>query len=139
MLTSLSQKIRRMVDTALARAGVEGTIAAAIPPATAATSNAKARPSPRLVRAGETAPADRDIAIRVSVGSSVGASAFVAGEGARLYSLDVYRRAIEFLGLTAAAAEEVQEGTPRCLISCAAQQGDELLERIVGMLTRLCR
>ncbi|HYS11246.1 MAG TPA: hypothetical protein VEP66_21095, partial [Myxococcales bacterium] len=49
-----------------------------------------------------------------------------------------------------------QEGTPRCLISYAAQQvralfvlkavdattkqrGDDFLERIVGMLTRLCR
>src|SRR5882762_6526204 len=106
--------------------------------------------------------------------------------------LDVYRCAIEFLGLAAAAAEEVPRGNAALLdqlrraassislniaeaagrtgqadaartyaiargsaMECAAvldalfllkivdvatkQRGDELLERVVAMLTRLCR
>jgi hypothetical protein len=86
MLTLLSHRIRRLVDAALGRADAGA-------PAPADISPVMARGSLRIVRAGEAPSADRDIAVRVSTGSSVAASAFVAGQGARLYSLDAFRQA----------------------------------------------
>jgi hypothetical protein len=92
MLTLLSQKIRRLVDAALGRSEQGSSASAPNPSASAATSAAATRPGLRLVRAGEQSPATSDISIRVAAGSSIGAAAFVAGSGARLYSLDAFRK-----------------------------------------------
>jgi hypothetical protein len=86
MLTSLSHRLRRLVDAALGRAEPGAPVPADVSPV-------MSKVSLRIVRDGEAPPADRDIAIRVSAGSSVGASAFVAGQGARIYSLDAFRTA----------------------------------------------
>ena len=93
MLTSLSQQIRRMVNAALGRAASRDLAAAAKRAAIAPASVPATLPALRLVRSGDAAASDRDIPIRVAAGSSIGASAFVAGRGARLYSLDVFRSA----------------------------------------------
>ena len=93
MLTSLSQQIRQIVSSALGRAAPRALPALREPAAMTAASVEAPRPALRLVRSGEAAPADRDIPIRVAAGSPVGAAAFVAGQGARLYSLDVFRSA----------------------------------------------
>ena len=52
------------------------------------------------------------------------------GSACQVQLLHVYRCAIEFLALTAAAAEEIPRGNAALL---------DQFDRIVGMLTRLCR
>ncbi len=69
MLTFLSRSIRRLVNTA---------------PSPGAPS---LLPAPRLRLV--SGAASRDIPI---AGAAPGASAFVAGQGARIYSLDAFRR-----------------------------------------------
>lgn len=75
-----------MLDRALGHAEIAGACASDISPV-------MTKVSLRIVRDGEAPPADRDTAIRAAAGSAVGASAFVAGQGARLYSLDAFRAA----------------------------------------------
>jgi len=93
MLTSLSQKIRRILNPSLRTPAAAEVVAAPVPVAIAAASEPAAAPGLRLVRDGESTAVRRDISIRVAAGSTVGASVFVAGQGARLYSLDVFRAA----------------------------------------------
>ena len=93
MLTSLSQKLRRLLNTSLRAPAAAAASPSPIPAVTAAASALPTAPALRVVRAGEAAAPSRDISIRVAAGSSVGASVFVAGQGARLYSLDVFRAA----------------------------------------------
>jgi hypothetical protein len=95
MLTSLSRSLRRIFDAAFAKAG----------PAAAAWADESverpmgwqppARPALRLVSARNDSVKDRDTAVAVGAPEprpAAGASAFVAGAGARIYSLEVFRR-----------------------------------------------
>ena len=120
MLTSLSRSIRQLLATALARPRAAGVdeLPRALPAAGetlggTAVSLTLAAPRLRLVGAPAQAKAHQDISIAIAaplpgitgkpVGATgasgavggaarVGASSFVAGSGARLYSLEVFRR-----------------------------------------------
>jgi hypothetical protein len=87
MLTSLSRSVRQILASAVGRASAAAPASAPIP----SDAGAPATRTLRLVRPLEARPDDRDTSIRVAAGASIGASAFVAGAGARLYSLDVFR------------------------------------------------
>ena len=89
MLTSLSRTFRRIFDTALGRTSSAASSPRAQSPAAASVCDAPAPPALRLVRSGAAPSAERDNSIRVT--AQVGAAAFVAGAGARLYSLDAFR------------------------------------------------
>ena len=88
MLTLLSRTLRRFFDTAPARAreaSPSPRAECAALPASCAMPRAR---SLRLVETAEAPRGNRDNSIRVPL---AGASAFVAGAGARIYSLDAFR------------------------------------------------
>jgi hypothetical protein len=87
MLTFLSRSIRRVLDAALRRAPAPALRALPQAPVITTDFRLAARPQLHLRAAND----DRDIEIAVPA-VQLGASAFVAGQGARIYSLDVFRR-----------------------------------------------
>ncbi len=98
MLTSLSRSLRRIFDTAFTKAGHAAAVWAGDSAATAEVCATAKAPGLRLVPSLDEAVKNRDTAITPGAQeprlahASVGAAAFVAGAGARIYSLEVFRR-----------------------------------------------
>jgi len=89
MLTFLSRTFRRLLDTAAGVAPTPAPVDRAQWPIPVAACASPPAPGLRLVRSSEAASGGSDNSIRVA--EQPGASAFVAGSGARLYSLDAFR------------------------------------------------